>query len=212
VPLPGINSSAYIDHGNVLIIKRTTGNPGNNTGQTPDNRIYIRSNSAIGKLYHFDESDALPSIGGNFQDWEYQANIFYVGTKSGDTSIPVLYRSYLQGGSTPSMATEALVEGVEYFHIQFGIDNNGDGIANYYTDSPATAEFNQLVSARIYVLVRAARQEAGYTNGKTYVFGNGINVSQALNNTATFNDHYYRRTYSTTVVLNNPRNQALLGN
>lgn len=199
-----ISDGTYIANGNLLAIKRTKGDVFDNTGGAPDNKIYLRSNGSSATLYHFTSSSSLPSsLGSGTTDWEYYVNIFYVREKSATDTTPVLYRYYLQPGATPTMTAEPLVEDIEYFHVQFGIDTDSDGTANYYTYTPSSSELGKALSARIYVLVRAGKPTRGYTNSKTYNFGNGV--------TKTANDSYYRRLYTTTVIMKNPRNQRLIG-
>lgn len=201
-----ISNDTFVSPGNILTIKRAKGDPVDNSSATADNKIYLRSNGSSGMLYHFSSSSNLPtSLGTIVQDWEYDLNIFFIRNKSTTDLTPVLYRYYLQSGGTPTMTAEPLVENIEYFHILFGIDSGtpGDGVADYYTFSPSNAELAQAVSVRLYVLVRAEKTTSGYTNNKTYDFGGGV--------TRTVNDSYYRRLYTTTMTLKNPRNQILLG-
>ncbi|MCK5640752.1 MAG: PilW family protein, partial [Gammaproteobacteria bacterium] len=57
--------------------------------------------------------------------------------------------------------------------------------------------------AHIYVLARSPQQETGYTNSKSYKMGS---VTKSA-----YNDGYYRRVYTSTVVLKNLRNRLQLG-
>ena len=43
-----------------------------------------------------------------------------------------------------------LAEGIEDFHVQFGIDTDADGYANQYVSSPTLAQIEGVVSARVY--------------------------------------------------------------
>lgn len=93
-----------------------------------------------------------------------------------------------------------MAEGVENFHIQFGIDGgDADQAADYYTGAPSATELDDAVSARIYVLIRSRQATPGYTNTKTYHLGD---VAVDPNP----DDGFYRRVYSTTVQLRNPTN------
>ena len=91
-----------------------------------------------------------------------------------------------------------LAEGVEYFHIQYGLDTDSpkDGIPNRYMSDPTADQVSkEAVLARIYVLVRSKTEDPEFSNNKTYHMGD---------RTITVNDNYYRRIYSTQVVLRNP--------
>lgn len=137
------------------------------------------------------------------------SNIYYIRsyTDTPGDGIPSLCKKYLTdtgGGSPqPTMGEVCLAEGVEHFHVQFGIDTDSpkDGVANKYISNPSETEVSkQAVSAKIFILVRATRPDPAFTNNKTYTLGDRvINV----------NDKFYRRVYSTTVVLRNPKNVAV---
>ena len=83
-----------------------------------------------------------------------------------------------------------------------GIDTDSDGYANAYTGTPTAVQLAAAVTARVYVLVRTQTTIAGYVNDKTYRLG-GATVGP-------FNDGFYRRVYTSTVVLRNTVNRSLL--
>jgi type IV pilus assembly protein PilW len=89
-----------------------------------------------------------------------------------------------------------LVEGIEDMQIEFGIDTNDvDLAANYFESEPDETEIPNVVSARIFLLVRSLRPITGYENTKTYQLGNKA--------VPAFNDGFYRRVYSTSVPIRN---------
>jgi hypothetical protein len=101
-------------------------------------------------------------------------------------------------GSTddPDFYEQVLADGIEVFHIMWGIDSDGnDGAVDYFTSSPSAAELDEAVTAKIYVLARGSQEILGYTNEKSFVLGD-LNIAAA-------NDGFYRRVFSTTAVLRN---------
>jgi type IV pilus assembly protein PilW len=86
---------------------------------------------------------------------------------------------------------------------EFGVDGDGDFVADYYTAAPTAAEIGDAVSARIYVLARSISEVPDYVNDKTYRLGAKV--------IAAANDGFYRRVFSTTVLLRNPTNLAGVG-
>jgi type IV pilus assembly protein PilW len=60
-----------------------------------------------------------------------------------------------------------------------------------------------LVSARVYVLARTLRPDPTYTNDKTYTLGDRV--------VGPFNDRFYRRVFTTTVMVRNVKNLQRLG-
>lgn len=185
------------DGTNVLVIKRAAAETV--TPAANDNIVYVHANQNQGALYH-NNGGAAPSFG---TDRPYRAHIYYV-----DDQL-VLSREYLRNGAAPAMVKEALVEGIEWFHVDFGIDSEGDGdtAPDYYTRAPTAAELANAVTARIYVLVQAPERgnDLGYVNDKIYYLGSADPLGP-------FNDTISRRVYATTVVLKNPRIRALMNN
>ncbi|WP_304641604.1 PilW family protein [Pseudomonas sp.] len=141
----------------------------------------------------------------------YLANLYYI--QSGD--VPTLMRSTfdLHSGA-PSFGTpQPMIEGIEAFRIELGIDNfnadagaavnyatgvRGDGIPDEYIHCGTGCTAEQLVdavAAQIHVLVRSTRPTAGYTDTKTYQLG-----GQSL---GPFNDQFKRHVFSTSVRFHN---------
>jgi len=90
---------------------------------------------------------------------------------------------------------ECLVVGVQDLQVEFGIDEDGDQLADIYLRSPATGEIGQAVSARLYLLLRSVLPVYGYINRHSYRLGDKL--------VAPANDAYYRRVMQATVLLRN---------
>jgi type IV pilus assembly protein PilW len=203
-----IAASEFTAGTDVLVVKRVFGEK--ETGALTDNNVFIRSDLANGCLWFYNSSNSTVPGGSNcpttgFDDWRYLVNIYFIrpyAQTSGD-GIPTLCKKYLTvtSGATPqpTMQTVCLAEGVERFHVEFGIDTDAtpDGVANQFLDNPSQAQLNKAVSARIHVLARARREDKAFPNAKTYTLGS---------DTFTMSDNYYRRLYSTTVLINNRAN------
>lgn len=157
----------------------------------------------------------------------YVSNIYYVRDYSlspGD-GIPTLMRAEFGGDGATGWTIEPLIEGIEHFVVELGIDNiSGSGGAVDYTsavnwadpsykksptnrgDGAADGAFvhcsdcsveqlTNTVAAKVYVLVRNIEPSLGYTDSKAYQLG-----SVAI---AAANDAFKRHVYSTTVRLTN---------
>lgn len=129
--------------------------------------------------------------------------------QANDDGIPTLKRLELgvNSGGARAIVITPLVEGVEYMKVEYGIDDSpsstssstglsGDGVPDRYEASPSDTEFQSVVSARIYLLVRNAEASAGHTDGKSYTLG-GTAVAAA-------GDSYKRRVFSSEIRLANP--------
>ena len=175
----------------MLAIKRVEGE--SITASQLPTVVYLRSNGQSGSLINNANSVALFAGEG---DWRYVPRVYYIRDSG---AFPSLCRLELNGSGFGAVTQDdCLAEGVEEFHLQFGIDADADGVANRYTENPTQAEINSAVSARIYVLVRSTIADPSYTNAKSYQLGS-LTIAAA-------NDNFYRRVFSTTILLRNPAN------
>ena len=100
---------------------------------------------------------------------------YYVDQDSSTTAnLPTLFRKSLN--STPTFVDEEILQGVEDLQVQFGIDPLGNtGIVTQYIDPLTAANLPvdaQVISVRIWVLLRADSQEQGFTDNRTYAYAN----------------------------------------
>ena len=183
----------------VLAIKRVADNT-TVDGSIVANRMYMRTNGVAANMFLGGGADTPPALTGTVTNWSYFPQIFYIRDYSVTTTdgIPTLCRAHLDVTATPDMTNECLVDGVENIQMEFGVDEDDDFIANYYTGTPTAAELRDSVSARIYVLVRSVNEVPSYTNDKSYTLGS-TTVDAA-------NDGYFRRVFNSTILLRNPAN------
>jgi Tfp pilus assembly protein PilW len=187
----------------IVVVKRTAGDFTLKNGAWNDGLTAADTTQWYLKVEGY--GDSLSWVYGGFDSadvgtdtevdyWEYHTNIFYVQNYSvtaGD-NIPSLCAERLSGNA---ITKQCLVEGIEDMQIEFGIDTDADGVANWYKAAPTSAEIATAVTARIYLLVRSIGQVSGYTNDKTYTLGEKPPY--------TVNDGYLRRVFSTTVQMRN---------
>ena len=162
--------------------------------------VYLRSTSNTGSFIDDASSSNPPGTGQS--DWRYIPRIYFVRKyyENPADQIPALCRVVISGvGMTD---TECIAEGIEDFHVQFGVDTDQDGIANVYTSTPTLAEMENAVSARVYLLARSIEADPHFTNNTQYVLGDSV--------VAAANDGFYRRVYSTTVSLRNTVARSLM--
>jgi type IV pilus assembly protein PilW len=96
-------------------------------------------------------------------------------TDDGGKPIPTLKRIELtvDSSNATALVTYPLVEGIENFQIEYGVDSDADGAPNSsFVTAPATvADWQNVMSATVYILARNPESTAGYTDGKTYAMG-----------------------------------------
>ena len=135
-------------------------------------------------------------------DWRYIPRVYFIRDhyETPGDGIPALCRLVISGiGLT---TTECIAEGIEDFHVQYGIDTDRNGIANIYTSTPTLSEMENAVSSRVYLLARSISTDPHFTNDTQYMLGDAT-IPAA-------NDGYYRRVYSTTISLRNTIARSLM--
>jgi hypothetical protein len=180
------------------------------------NRLYIRNSMFSGRL--FIGADQAVTVSNDVPETpkdvhELAANAYYVGA-SGRTCrfndatntpipIPALHRVYLSNLGRP--INEEVASGIEQIQFQYGIDVNADYSVNQYVDANALSNdetahpnWTEVVTVRLWVLVRADCPTNGYTNTNTYTMGDiTYTPLTALDRS------FKRQLYSTTVAVRN---------
>jgi type IV pilus assembly protein PilW len=143
---------------------------------------------------------------------EFIVNVYFISTNNRrGQNIPTLMRMELTGSA---MIQVPLVEGIEEFNVEYGIDNDGDGQPDAYTGDPANYTYagcttctavnnwTNVVTAQLHVLAQSPEASPGYVDTKTYLLGldaagNPISVGPK-------NDAFRRHVYTSMVRIVNP--------
>jgi len=186
----------------VVSIKRVSGSQ---VAVPAPGRVYLRTNGTVGLLFRA-PMGAAPSllIPMPFRNYEYRPRIYYIRNfayQAGD-GIPTLCRKILDPAAA-GMNTECLAAGIENLQVEYGIDTNGDGFANVYMPDPDIFELQDVVGARVSLLVRSSEVDVRYQNDKTYTLSNAVPYSPQ--------DSFHRRIVSTTVGIQNIRSLNAMG-
>lgn len=197
VTLPAANNT-------LLAIKRVSSTSRLYSAFTAEaGRIYVLSNGSAANL---GTNGNVPTMAPNAQVWEYMPRYYYV------TRTHTLYRSTFNQETAGVWLDEPLAEGIERFHIEFGVDTDSDGAPNFFSDAPASNDFNGVVSARVHVLARTSRVDPNYTDDNTYNLG-PLSVTPSTDTTY-YTDpdktRYHRQVYSTTVTIPNLRRRQTI--
>ena len=142
----------------------------------------------------------------------YIQRIYYVSEDNGaGAAIPTLKRLEMNGASYTEVA---LVEGIEYLHVEYGIDTDGDGSPDAYSADPTTYTFagcttcsdvqnwSNVVTVKVSVLTRALDPTPGYVNEKTYDLG--LDKSGNVVRIGPVKDGFRRQVFSAAVRVVNP--------
>jgi type IV pilus assembly protein PilW len=96
---------------------------------------------------------------------------YYVSTDSSEAvGYPSLRRKRLVAG--PAVQDEEIIPGVEDLQVQYGVDVDGDGSADRYVNADGVAAGTTVVSARIWLRVRALERDAAWNDTVRYAYAN----------------------------------------
>ncbi len=142
---------------------------------------------------------------------QYQVHIYFVApcsvpngggsvcTGASDDNgspIPTLKRLELTASNT--MTVVPLVEGIENFQVDYGIDTDNDGVPNgvYVTAPASVGDWANVVAVRVNVLARNLEATSGFTDTKVYDMG--------IAGTVTPGGAYKRHVYNAVIRIVNP--------
>lgn len=144
----------------------------------------------------------------------FYTRIYYISTCSGTDcsaagadTVPTLKRIDIRPSTAvPSTVITPIVDGIENLQFDYGVDNapaTRDGIPDVYTNTSAhtattpssIAEWQDVMTVRVYLLARNIDISSGFTDQKTYPLGPA---------SVTPGGSYRRHAYNELVRLNNP--------
>jgi len=107
-----------------------------------------------------------------------------------------------------AMTETPLVEGVDMLSFQYGIDTNNDGVPDFFTTTPTTTDWQNVVSVKIGVLVRSPNFNINYNDSvNTYdLVGDGVTAIYTCTTYVATNPlvcQYKRKVFSQTFQLRN---------
>ncbi|MFN2644776.1 MAG: PilW family protein [Burkholderiales bacterium] len=147
----------------------------------------------------------------------YETHIYFVSpcsvpagatcTASDDGGKPIPTLKRLELAVDPNdgvlkMITIPLVEGIENFQVDYGIDSDGDGAPDggaYVADPGAIANWTRVVAVQVYVLARNTDKSTDYTDSKTYSLGTAGTITPSASAL-----QYRRHVYASLMRVKNP--------
>jgi type IV pilus assembly protein PilW len=171
------------------------------------NRIYLQTSRIQGTLFFFEDTTCVSNdpkdsacIPADYsppasETRELVSTAYYIASEStARDDVPSLRRKRLVGNA---ILDEEVVSGVEDLQVQFGIDTNADTNADIYVDPADPATYGgPIVSATIWLRVRAEDQEIGFVDDRTYTYADVVFTPA---------DNFRRFVISKTIQLRNTR-------
>jgi type IV pilus assembly protein PilW len=180
------NCAPFGTNGAVVTADTLTVRRASTTLSNPVANIAHICSTRVNGLLHADTTACTASPAG--QGNALMIDSYYVSRDSDLlTGLPSLRRKVLQAG--PSFGDQEVISGIEDMQVQFGIDptgTNGTTATRYVNPGTALPVTAQVVSVRVWLLVRADTPEVGFTDNKTYVYGDraAAQTTANLNNSA----------------------------
>jgi type IV pilus assembly protein PilW len=184
-----IADAAYL-RGDILVVRHAA--PWVENGALTAGRLYLRSSLFSGRTFigsaEADAQNDVPETPNSVR--EMQTHGYFVGpsgrTCNGD-AVPSLFRASLDDAGQPDI--NELLPGIENFQVQYGINNQ-------YLDADdiALADWPDVITVRIWLLVRSECAESGYADTATYTMGDDDYV---------VDDSFRRQLYSSVIMIRN---------
>lgn len=199
-------ASNYLAGTDTLWIRRANGTL---PAALDSNRIYVQTSRIRGTLFvpacadptdpACVPADYLPPTS---QSRELEAHVYYVSSRSTNrTDVPSLRRKRFanaNGAAADAFLDEEIVPGVEDLQVRLGVDTNDDTNIDLYVDPGAVPANGVVVSATIWLRIRAEEREIGFVNDTSFQYAD---MAAAV----TPNDDYRRILISKTVHIRNTR-------
>lgn len=206
-----VAASSYV-RGDVLTVRYALASPTANAAMGATT-LYIRSAMDMSRVFYGGSAgNAENTVNGpTAVSYPVVAAAYYIGTSAetcNGASIPALYQVTIGANGLPS--ARELIAGIEDLQVRYGLDTDAvaDGIANQYVDASVlntSANFgywnhsgidetNKVVSARIWLVARAACTDPTYEQSVDFAYAD---------QSYTKADNYRRQVYSSTVSLRN---------
>ena len=189
-PCPASPSGAARPLADTLTIRRATG-----IAAAPTlGRLQLYTTRTVGQIFNAAAAPGPLAPLGRVND--LLVNAYYVSRDSDERAgLPSLRRKMLAVG--PAFVDQEVIPGVEDMQVQFGIDPSGlNGTATRYVNPddviPATS---QVVSVRVWLMIRADQPEVGFTDDRVYNYGNRVNYTP--------NDGFRRVLFTRTIQVRN---------
>jgi type IV pilus assembly protein PilW len=171
---------AAVGSADTLTIRRASSTAATSTAGT----LQICSTRVSANLFS-DGSACTAAPAGQVND--LIVDTYYVDRNSvQQTGIPALRRWSLVSG--PAFQSDEIISGVEDMQVQFGIDTAGtSGVATRYINPGLVPSGQQVVSVRVWLLVRSETPEVGFLDNRVYEYGDRVSAANGNCDTADLN-------------------------
>jgi type IV pilus assembly protein PilW len=202
-------ASNYQGGSDVVVIRRA--NEARPAALDP-NRVYLQTSRIQGTLFVPNAACTLPTnptcipaayLPPASESRELESRAYYVSSQSTlRNDVPSLRRKRFANVNTAvagdAILDEEIVSGVEDLQVRLGVDTNGDSNIDQYVNPGGVPGNAAVVSATIWLRVRAEDRDFGHRDQTAYQYGD---MAAAF----TPNDNYRRILVSKTIHIRNSR-------
>lgn len=203
-----IEASDYVADTDILSLRYGSTIDMSKLSNLDSDTIYVRtvaaSNEQVsGEIF---KGNSTPTLGGandapGVYNFKYASELYYIRACSRKVNgvchddIPSLVRYQLDGSEFKEYL---LIEGVEQFQVEFGIDSDADYNADEYLSPSAIKDWQQVMSVKFSIVIRGKAQDNHILDTDTYMLAGSINYTPKSEDQA-----YRRRAYTKVVQLRN---------
>ena len=88
---------------------------------------------------------------------------------------------------------QLLADGVEQIQYQYGVDTDGDAVADQFLNAGSVTNWNQVVAVNVDTIIRSSNQDHAIADSNTYALAGGSSVAGGINFTPASSAQVYHR-------------------
>lgn len=194
----------YVPNSDILVIRYADGEAVSDSDVNGSTGLFIRSEVENTAVLFAGASNSTTATGIAATDaarnYPYRIEAYFLRSCS-DTpcsdGIPSLARLTVDG---TTLVTEVLADGVEQLQFQYGIDTNGDTVADQVLNAGGVTNWTQVFSVNVDMIVRTPLPDRSVSDTTTYSLAGGSAVTGGLDFTPSTAAQPYHRKQLTKLV------------
>lgn len=202
----------YVPNSDILIMRYADGKAVSDAevvAGTPN--LYVRSEVENAAVLFSGPTNPISATGISASDaarnYRYRIEVYFLRNCSDaacSDGIPSLARLTTDPVNGLTLGSEVLADGVEQLQFQYGVDTNGDTVAEQFVNAGNVADWSQVVAVNVDMLVRTPTPDHSIADTTVYNLAGGTAVSGGINFTpSTAEQPYHRKQLNKSIQVRN---------
>lgn len=182
-----VATNEYVPNSDVLIIRYADSQPVIDSVVNASSGLFIRSEvESRGQLFVGSSGTSGTGVGTSStlnatRNYQYRVEAYFLRNCSDvpcTDGIPTLSRLTMIDNA---LQLELIADGVEQIQYQYGLDTDGDAVADQFVNAGNVVNWNQVVAVNIDAIIRSANQDHSVSDTATYSLAGGSSVAGGIN-------------------------------